>query len=114
MSKIISDAEIGRKIKEYRLQAGMTQEGLAEKLDITFQQVQKYERGVTKVNLVRLQQLAEVLRVPVATFFDDSAYKAFLLPDSEMKLLQAFRDIKSAENKKSVMDIITGLAKKKA
>jgi Helix-turn-helix. len=86
---------------------------LLEELGITFQQVQKYERGVTKVNLVKLQQLAAVLKVPIAAFFGEGSYTAFQLSDEEKQLLNAFRKIKSADNKSSLLDIVTGLARVK-
>ncbi len=113
MSTIIDNTQIGQKIREFRLQAGMTQEKLAEELGITFQQVQKYERGVTKVHLMKLQQLAAVLKVPIESFFGKGDYSAFQLTDDEKQLLTSFRKIKSADHKNSVLDITVGLAKVK-
>lgn len=113
MGKIFNNAEIGLKIREFRLQAGYTQERLAEALGITFQQVQKYERGVTKVNLEKLQQIAEVLKLPVASFFDGSSYNAYQLTSEEKILLEAFRGIKTVNLRESILDIVTGLSSKK-
>ena len=113
MSNVQNDTQIGLKIREFRVQAGLTQEKLAEKLGITFQQVQKYERGVTKVNLVKLQQLSEILRVPISAFFLEGAYSAFQLNDEEKQLLTTFRNIKSSGHRNSVLDIVAGLSKVK-
>lgn len=113
MSNVLNNSQIGLKIKEFRLQAGLTQEKLAEELGITFQQVQKYERGVTKVNLEKLQQLAIVLKVPISAFFLEGAYSAFQLSEEEKELLHTFRKIKSADHRNSVLDIVAGLARVK-
>lgn len=114
MGKIIGTTEIGLKIREFRQQAGFTQERLAEALEITFQQVQKYERGVTKVNLIKLQQIAEVLKVPVSSFFEESSCHAYQLSEDEKTLLEAFRQVKAASLRESVLDIVAGLARKKS
>ena len=112
MSKILTDIQIGRKSREFRLQAGVTQEKLAEELGITFQQIQKYERGVTKVNLVKLQQLAATLKVPVSAFFQEGS-SAFQLSTEEKQLLTDYRKIKSAGHRSSILDITAGLTKLK-
>ena len=114
MSRVFDNSQIGIKIREFRLQAGLTQEKLAEELGITFQQVQKYERGVTKVNLVKLQQLAVVLKIPISAFFLEGSYSAFQITEEEKQLLYTFRKIKSAEHRNSVIDIVAGLAKVKS
>lgn len=113
MSKVLTDIQIGQKIREFRLQAGVTQEKLAEELGITFQQIQKYERGVTKVNLGKLQQLAQAFKVPVSAFFEEGSNNAFQLSDDEKQLLIAFRKIRSTAHRNSVLDIVAGLAKVK-
>lgn len=113
MDKIVGDAEIGKRIKNFRLQAGLTQEKLAECLEITFQQVQKYERGATKVNLLKLQQIAYVLNVPVQAFFDTSVPTVDPHTDLERQLLQAFRKIKGAQIRTSVVNVVVGLSQRK-
>ena len=113
MDRIFSELEIGQKVRVLRLQAGLTQEKLAEMLGITFQQVQKYERGVTKVNLLKLQQIANVLQVPVTVFFDDSSCCVYQLTNDEMKLLMDYRNISSPTHKESIQVIASGLAKLK-
>jgi len=114
MGKIITNAEIGEKLREFRLQAGLTQEKLAEKLGITFQQIQKHERGVTKVNIAGLQQFAEVLNVPISAFFDESGVTAYKLTEEELKLLRAFREIKDPHLQDSIIHVVENVMRKKA
>ena len=66
------DVEIGRKIRALRLERGLSQSGLADGIGLTFQQVQKYEKGTNRVSAGRLQQIAGMLNTPI-TFFYGSA-----------------------------------------
>lgn len=66
-----TDRYIGQKIKEYRLARGYTQTELAEMIGITFQQVQKYERGSNRVSVSRLVSIAGLLNVPIDFFFEE-------------------------------------------
>lgn len=65
------DVHVGGRIRLRRTLMGMSQERLGEALGLTFQQVQKYERGVNRVGASRLFDLSRVLDVPVAFFYDD-------------------------------------------
>ena len=65
------DVHVGSRIRLRRTLTGMSQERLGEALGLTFQQVQKYERGVNRVGASRLYDLSRVLDVPIAFFFDD-------------------------------------------
>lgn len=65
------DTHVGARMKLRRTLMGLSQEKLGEKLGLTFQQVQKYERGVNRVSASRLYDLARVLDVPIGFFFDD-------------------------------------------
>jgi len=112
MGKIISTTEIGKKLRRFRLDAKLTQERLAEILNISFQQVQKYERGVTKINLTRLQQIADALQVSVSDFFEDNPQSRYNLSDNEIKLLTTFREINNTELQNSLVCIIENLAGK--
>jgi transcriptional regulator with XRE-family HTH domain len=67
----VYDMEVGRRIRAQRLTQGMSQETLAAKLNVTFQQVQKYEKGTNRVSAGRLRRIAEVLGVPISFFFAD-------------------------------------------
>jgi transcriptional regulator with XRE-family HTH domain len=63
------DAEIGQRVRALRLQRGLSQTELGNLIDVTFQQVQKYEKGANRISAGRLQRIGEVLGVPVAHFF---------------------------------------------
>lgn len=65
------DVHVGTRIRLRRTLLGMSQERLGEALGLTFQQVQKYERGINRVGASRLYDLSRVLDVPISFFFDD-------------------------------------------
>lgn len=65
------DVYVGSRVRMRRMMLGMTQEKLGDQLGITFQQVQKYEKGANRIGASRLQQIARILDVPVAFFFED-------------------------------------------
>ena len=65
------DVHVGKRIRLRRLLLGMNQETLANALDLTFQQVQKYEGGANRVSASRLSEMAEILGVSIAYFFGD-------------------------------------------
>ncbi|MCM0082308.1 helix-turn-helix domain-containing protein [Geomonas sp. Red32] len=109
---MLDSAAIGKKIKEFRVSVGLTQEGLAERLGITFQQVQRFEKGTTKVNLSRLQQLAEILEVPVSAFFAESPNTVYNLTNEELRLLEAFKQVPK-HVRGSVLDVVENMAVKK-
>ena len=64
------DAHVGQRLRQRRVAIGLTQDKLAKAVGITFQQVQKYERGTNRIVASRLYELAQVLRVSVEYFFD--------------------------------------------
>jgi transcriptional regulator with XRE-family HTH domain len=66
-----TDVHVGARVRLRRTLLGMSQEKLGEALGLTFQQVQKYERGANRIGASRLHQLSRVLDVPVAYFFDE-------------------------------------------
>ena len=70
------DIHVGGRIRLRRTMLGMSQEKLGEKLGITFQQVQKYEKGTNRVGASRLQNIAAILGVPVSFFFEDAPGEA--------------------------------------
>ncbi|MGO8090484.1 helix-turn-helix domain-containing protein [Rhizobium leguminosarum] len=65
------DVYVGNRVRVRRKTLGMTQNGLAELLGITFQQIQKYEKGTNRIGASRLQRISEILRVPVGFFFEN-------------------------------------------
>ena len=70
------DVHVGQRLRQRRVLAGLSQEKLARMVGITFQQVQKYERGANRIVASRLYQLAQVLDVPVSYFFEDANAEA--------------------------------------
>lgn len=64
------DLHVGARVRMRRVLIGMSQEKLGEALDLTFQQVQKYEKGLNRIGASRLYQIARVLGVPVSYFYD--------------------------------------------
>jgi transcriptional regulator with XRE-family HTH domain len=64
-----TDKYVGSRVRMRRLMLGMSQEKLGEKLGLTFQQVQKYEKGTNRIGASRLQHIAQILKVPVSFFF---------------------------------------------
>lgn len=65
-----NDLYIGHRLRARRMQIGMTQDKLAEHLQLTFQQVQKYEKGANRIGAGRLLKIASALNVPITYFFD--------------------------------------------
>jgi transcriptional regulator with XRE-family HTH domain len=65
------DVHVGGRLRQRRTLLGMSQERLADAIGLTFQQVQKYERGANRIGASRLHQLSRVLEVPVSYFFED-------------------------------------------
>jgi transcriptional regulator with XRE-family HTH domain len=84
-----TDVHVGSRIRLRRNMLGMSQEKLGENLGITFQQIQKYEKGTNRVGASRLQAIADVLSVPVAFFFED-------LPGEETARNRGFAEDTSA------------------
>ncbi len=70
------DRHVGSRVRMRRMLIGMSQEKLGESLGLTFQQVQKYEKGTNRIGASRLQQIAMVLGVPVEFFFDGAPQEA--------------------------------------
>ena len=111
--------DIGSLIREMRKAAGMSQMRLADKIGVSYQQVQKYEKGASKLSVPRLMQIADVFGVPVTAFLDDSklgkvaetqaAYSN--LTEDEAKLLMLFRRLKRKRLKGSFLDMLKDIVK---
>ena len=67
------EVQIGKKIKNLRKFCGVSQIELAGRIGISFQQIQKYEKGSTRISVMRLHQIAEALKVPITAFFEPEA-----------------------------------------
>ena len=64
------DIEVGRRVRTFRLEKGLSQEQLGDQLGLTFQQVQEYEKGINRIGAGRLQHIANILEISVGNFFD--------------------------------------------
>ena len=106
---------------------GMSQEKLADALGLTFQQVQKYEKGTNRISASRLQQIASALGVTIDFLYGDAgksdtaqpgfsdgsaqpAYDADLLTSDGLKLLRAYREIKDRKLRRCLVDLANALA----
>ncbi|MAL74250.1 MAG: transcriptional regulator [Rhodospirillaceae bacterium] len=64
------DVTVGNRVREMRIRKGLSQQALGDQVGVSFQQIQKYERGTNRMGSSRLIQIADVLDVPVSTFFE--------------------------------------------
>ncbi len=67
------DIHVGARVRMRRLATGVSQEKLGERLGLTFQQIQKYEKGTNRIGASRLQQISEILQVPVSFLFEGAS-----------------------------------------
>lgn len=120
------DIHVGARIRLRRNMIGLSQEKLGDSLGITFQQIQKYEKGMNRVGASRLQAIANILNVPVTFFFDDmpgqsgkgggfdeeneTTYVVGFLNSSEgIQLARAFAKISDAKIRRKVLDLVRTL-----
>ncbi|MBO0661362.1 helix-turn-helix domain-containing protein [Jiella sp. MQZ9-1] len=121
------DTHVGSRVRLRRTMLGMSQEKLGEALGITFQQVQKYEKGSNRIGASRLQNISDVLNVSVSYFFEDAPGTAasaapglneqspdyvvdFLSTTEGIQLNQAFVRIADPKVRKRVIDLVRTLA----
>lgn len=120
------DIHVGGRIRLRRNMLGMSQERLGESLGITFQQIQKYEKGTNRVGASRLQAIASILEVPVAFFFEDApgggvspglseenstTYVVDFLSSTEgLQLNRAFVRIADPKVRRKIIDLVRTLA----
>jgi transcriptional regulator with XRE-family HTH domain len=105
------DIEVGRRIRLRRTEMGMSQTQLGDELGITFQQVQKYEKGVNRVGASRLVKISEVLKTSVQfltnqTANDDSSFSELLVQPYAMDLLKAYTSIKDKKVRASLLRLV--------
>jgi transcriptional regulator with XRE-family HTH domain len=110
-AKIISSREIGEAIKRRRKELGISQERLAEILDVSYQQVQRYENGSNRLNVENIQVIAETLSVPVTYFFTRWGKPVLADPplpygaEEEIILLGHFRKIPAERDRRLVVEV---------
>lgn len=115
------DLFVGGRVRARRQVVGMTQETLAKNLDVSFQQVQKYERGANRISASRLVQIAITLDTPISSFFDGVAELDGLAPDGGASLqtlnvilgeaqggdlIEAFLYIRSGIVRRKIVDLV--------
>lgn len=114
------DAEIGQRVRTLRLQRGLSQTELGNLINVTFQQVQKYEKGANRVGASRLTQIADTLGVPIPTLFDgapshgqqmspDQSPRYLLAKPHSLRLLQGFDKIGNDATRLAVLHLVESL-----
>jgi transcriptional regulator with XRE-family HTH domain len=120
------DKHVGSRVRMRRMLIGMSQEKLGEALELTFQQVQKYEKGTNRIGASRLHRIAAILGVPIDYFYEgaphapgtpggaaeppQSAYVAdFLVTNEGVQLVRSFLAIKDPKVRRRIVDLITAL-----
>jgi transcriptional regulator with XRE-family HTH domain len=117
------DVEIGRKIRALRIERGLSQSGLAEGIGLTFQQVQKYEKGTNRVSAGRLQKIADMLDTPVMFFYGGTGTHpkkratrgnglALIQTKGAMRLMRAYAEISSRTTKYALVVLAESLKNK--
>ena len=126
-----TDKYVGSRLRMRRLMLDMSQTNIADALGLTFQQVQKYERGSNRISASRLQHLSQILQVPVPFFFEgapaasagpaaqapaeDPSYVANFLATSEgLDLVKAFVSIEDPELRRAIVRLVQILAMESA
>jgi transcriptional regulator with XRE-family HTH domain len=123
------DAHVGSRVRLRRMMMGMSQEKLGEQMGLTFQQIQKYERGINRVSASRLYELGRVLGVTVQFFFEEiqhsqevSGQAGFAEPQTEttiieflgsrdgLELNRAFVRIRDPRVRRSIVELVRSLA----
>jgi transcriptional regulator with XRE-family HTH domain len=121
------DKHVGSRVRMRRMMLGMSQEKLGDALGLTFQQVQKYEKGTNRIGASRLQQISLILQVPVSFFFEGAppppggteafgeapspAYVTdFLATTDGLTLVKAFMRIPNPKLRRRIVDLVEEMA----
>src|SRR6516225_5405779 len=124
-----TDKHVGSRLRMRRMMLGMSQEKLGNALDIAFQQVQKYEKGMNRIGASRLQHISHILQVPVAFFFEGAPHvpgaagsvqtdaapspayvRDFLATSDGLSLTKAFMRIPDAKLRRRIVDLVEQIA----
>ena len=125
-----TDKHVGARVRMRRMMLGMSQEKLGDSLGLTFQQVQKYEKGTNRIGASRLQQISQILQVPVSFFFEGApaaqtvghrhegmgeapspAYVSdFLATSDGLALTKAFMRIEDSKLRRRIVDLVEQIA----
>ena len=123
------DKHVGSRVRMRRMMLSMSQEKLGDALGLTFQQVQKYEKGTNRIGASRLQQISHILQVPVSFFFEGAptspgqsgiggmseapspAYVSdFLATSDGLSLTKSFMRIKNSKLRRKIVDLVEQIA----
>lgn len=111
-----ADRTIGGRVAALRIAQGLSQSALGDAIGVSFQQVQKYEKGCNRISAGRLQTIADLLKVPVETFFADRLIegadgRTFYDDPQVMQLITAFTSITDEIMRENVLSIVRSAAK---
>lgn len=115
---IITSAEIGAAIRKRRKALGFSQEQLAEKVGVSYQQVQRYENGSSTLNVETVQRIARALGVPATIFFDAGSVQgvvesvASFLSSEEKTMLRFFRALPTPADRKLAISVMRRFIKR--
>jgi len=125
-----TDKHVGARVRMRRLMLGLSQEKLADGLGLTFQQVQKYEKGTNRIGASRLQHIANILKVPPQFFFEElpkgrgtASYDGapstafineFVASNEGLALIKAFMAIESNALRRSIVHVVEQISEEKA
>jgi transcriptional regulator with XRE-family HTH domain len=124
-----TDKHVGSRVRMRRMMLSMSQEKLGDALGLTFQQVQKYEKGTNRIGASRLQQISQILQVPVSVFFEGApaavtigrqeglseapspAYVSdFLATPDGLALTKSFMKITDSKLRRRIVDLVEQIA----
>lgn len=120
------DAEVGRRVRSRRLECRLSQTELADRIGVTFQQVQKYEKGVNRIGAGRLERISDALKVPVSFFFGDGttgkvsdvqpgeSVFGLLQTNGSVRIVKAFAHIKSRKARQLLVAMAEEMAEQAA
>ena len=118
------DKYIGLRLRTRRLMLDMTQSDLAKVIGLTFQQLQKYEKGTNRVSATTLQKLAATMKVPITYFFKGGScenvadeevelgFTSFLATPDGLALVTAFKSIESKSLRRAVVTLVEGMGRR--
>jgi transcriptional regulator with XRE-family HTH domain len=121
------DKHVGSRVRMRRMMLSMSQEKLGDALGLTFQQVQKYEKGTNRIGASRLQQISNILQVSISFFFEGAPHlpghaggtsevpspafvSDFLATSDGLSLTKAFMRIKNAKLRRRIVDLVKQIA----
>ena len=116
------DAMVGAKIRVLRVSRGLSQSDLADEIGVTFQQVQKYEKGANRVGASRLSQIANVLGISVGELFEPTRQRAgyadsplkLLVQPGAVRVLKAYGETTDPRLRRAIVNLIEGIASRSA